>query len=103
MPYGAAKRARTGPTLGGRSMRTVPLRRWVETHMGLRSARWARRSEAGTAREQRHWGVGWEHLWAHEASEGSAKMERAPRANCIAGALGGAPYGPTKRVRGAPK
>ena len=53
--------------------------------------------------EHPHWGLRWSSLWGHEPSEWCAKMGRSPHANPATGAFGGAPYGATNRVRGAPK
>eukprot|EP00959_Pyramimonas_sp_CCMP1952_P287344 6009444-Pyramimonas_sp.AAC.1 len=64
----------------------------------------------GTARattsERSHWDLWWSSLWGHEAREGCAEMGGgnacAAKANAATGAVGGAPYGARKRVRGVP-
>eukprot|EP00959_Pyramimonas_sp_CCMP1952_P413665 8667626-Pyramimonas_sp.AAC.1 len=53
--------------------------------------------------ERRHWGLPWSSLWGHEACEGCAEMGRRCHADFPSEALGGAPYGATKRVSGVPK
>ena len=45
----------------------------------------------------------WSSLWGHEPCEGCAEMARWRHAGPGTGALGGAPYGATQRVRGVPK
>eukprot|EP00959_Pyramimonas_sp_CCMP1952_P257912 5389921-Pyramimonas_sp.AAC.1 len=50
-----------------------------------------------------HWGPRWSSLLSHEACEGCAEWLRGTHADGGTGALGGAPYGATKRVRGVPK
>ena len=47
--------------------------------------------------------IRWNSLWGHETCEGCAEMGRRCHANFPIGALGGAPFGATKRVRGVPK
>ena len=50
-----------------------------------------------------HWGLQWSTLWGHETCEGCPEMEVELHADPATGAFGGAPYGATKRVRGALK
>ena len=69
----ATKRARVCRNRGGAAMRTLPLGPSVELPLGPRTC------------------------------EGCAKMGRWRHADPPAGAFGGAPYGATRRVRGAPK
>eukprot|EP00959_Pyramimonas_sp_CCMP1952_P322389 6746260-Pyramimonas_sp.AAC.1 len=58
---------------------------------------------AASPRELRRWDLRWSSPWGHEAREERAKMKRRRHANNTAGTLCGAPYGATKRARGAPK
>ena len=50
-----------------------------------------------------HWGLRWSSLWGHETCEGCARRGPNHHADAATGAFGGAPYGATERVRGAPK
>ena len=86
--------------LGGRRrVRTAPLEPSVELHMGPRHAVLG----GGDACEFRHWDRRWSSLWGHETREGCAEMGVVSNTPAPTGALGGAPYGATKRVRGVPK
>ena len=49
-----------------------------------------------------HWSLRWSSLWGYEPCEGRAEMGRWRHADAATGALGGAPYGSTNRVRGVP-
>ena len=73
-PYGATKRVRGVPTCVARTL-------------------------ANCATGALRWGS----LWGHETCEGCAEMGAGNHVDPATVALGGAPYGATKRVRGAPK
>ena len=53
----------------------------------------------GDACGLRHWDIRWSSLWGHEALCWMGKRH----VDTAAGALGGAPYGATKRVKGVPE
>ena len=53
----------------------------------------------GDACEHRHWGLRWSSLWGHETLSWAGETH----ASAASGALGGAPYGATNRLRGVPK
>ena len=57
------------------------------------------RKGVGTACGPSRWGRRWNSHWGHEVRRNAA----VPHANPPAGAVGGAPYGATSRVRGVPK
>ena len=57
----------------------------------------------GDACGRQHWGLRWSSLWGHETCEGWAKVGVVTYAIPASGALGGAPYEATKRMRGGPK
>ena len=84
-------------------MRTPPLEPSVELPMELRSVRGVCRSGPEYAGEARHWSIRWSCPWGRQMGEGCAEMDPSTHARRATGAFGGAPYGPTKRVRGVPK
>eukprot|EP00959_Pyramimonas_sp_CCMP1952_P409181 8575312-Pyramimonas_sp.AAC.1 len=59
--------------------------------------------EGGTACGCCYWGLGWSSLRSHEACEKCTNMVVEPHAGAAPGAVGGAPYGATNRVKRAPK
>eukprot|EP00959_Pyramimonas_sp_CCMP1952_P170577 3564687-Pyramimonas_sp.AAC.1 len=50
--------------------------------------------------EFRRWALRCSYPWGHEACEGCAKLGRGRHATSATGALGGVPYGATKRCTG---
>eukprot|EP00959_Pyramimonas_sp_CCMP1952_P400086 8382656-Pyramimonas_sp.AAC.1 len=73
-------------------MRTAPLRPSVELPIGPRSVILG----GGGACEHRHRGLRWNSLWGHETLYWAGEAY----ANTATGAVGGAPYGATKRCVG---
>eukprot|EP00959_Pyramimonas_sp_CCMP1952_P023191 487582-Pyramimonas_sp.AAC.1 len=70
--------------------------------MGARNARSACRNGAAPPCEQHRRDSRWSSLRSRETREGRARMERRRHADNATWTLDGAPYGATKRARGAP-
>eukprot|EP00959_Pyramimonas_sp_CCMP1952_P177151 3702959-Pyramimonas_sp.AAC.1 len=81
------------------------------SHWGRRrSPRWDREARewctkmgAAGACDRNHWGCRWGSIWGRETFEGCAKWARRAHATAAIGAVGGAPFEATRRVRSVPK